>query len=393
MEVPFLLKQFIKEHAEDDLNRLLLAASRYPGIDIPFVVEQIASRRRIREKLPSWYGNDNLIFPAKIAAEQCSSELTAVYKQRLTDKDVHLCDLTGGLGIDSYFFSQKVKQVTYIERYPNYCRAAEHNFPLLGADNIKVLEGDALQLYPNIPAIDVFYIDPARRGEGNKRVFALQDCEPDLPAILPDLFKYAPKVIAKLSPMADIRQTLSLLPGTTEIHVVGIRNEVKEILFVIEGNKTAGESVIYCCNYVSPEVEEAFTFKLNEEKDEPLQLADHIQTYLYEPNSSILKAGAFKRICRLGVRKLHVSSHLYTSDKQIENFPGRTFVVEAVIPFNNKLNKTLHKTIPKANITVRNFPLPAEELRKRTKISDGGEVYLFATTLADNSKVIVSCRK
>ena len=199
------LSRFIKEHASDDLNRLLLSASRYPGIDIPFVVDQLKSRRQIKDKLPSWYQNDRLVFPAKIAAEQCSSEQTALYKQRLVYPQAHVCDLTGGLGIDSYFFSRKVQQVTYIERFPAYCEAAIHNFKVLEADNVTVLNGDSTELLAEIDGIDVFYIDPARRGEGNKRVFALQDCEPDLTKLVPVLFSHAPRVIAKLSPMADLR--------------------------------------------------------------------------------------------------------------------------------------------------------------------------------------------
>lgn len=393
MEPSFLLKQFIREHAEDDVNRLLLGASRYPGIDIPFAVEQIVSRRQIKEKLPSWYANDALLFPAKIAAEQCSSELTATYKQRLVGKDTHLCDLTGGLGIDSYFFSRKVKQVTYIERFSGYCQAARHNFGVLHANNIRVIEGDAVRLFPDISGIDTFYIDPARRAEGDKRVYALPDCEPDLTVILPALLRHAPKVIAKLSPMADIRQTLSLLPGTSEVHVLSVKNECKELLFVVQ-REGIDEPVIHCCNYTSEKEEEFFTFSFSDEKEAHPPLADKIGAYLYEPDSSILKAGAFKCIgSRFGVGKLHTSSHLYTSDNLIEDFPGRRFIVEEVLPFNNKLIKTLNKTIPQANLSIRNFPLSVEELRKRTKIADGGNTYLFATTLGNNNKILIRCKK
>ena len=234
------LSRFIKEHESDDLNRLLLSASRYPGVDIPFVVDQLKSRRQIKDKLPSWYQNDRLVFPAKIAAEQCSSEQTALYKQKLVEPQAHVCDLTGGLGIDSYFFSRKVQQVTYIERFPAYCEAAIHNFKVLEADNVTVLNGDSTELLAEIDGIDVFYIDPARRGEGNKRVFALQDCEPDLTKLVPVLFSHAPRVIAKLSPMADIRMTLDLLPGVTDIQVLSVKNECKELLFVLERGSRNG---------------------------------------------------------------------------------------------------------------------------------------------------------
>ena len=253
-------RKFVKEHAGDDLTRLLLSASRYPSIDVPFAADQIAARRQIREKLPSWYANDALLFPSKISAEQCSSEQTALYKQRLVAGSDTLCDLTGGLGIDSYYFSRKARQITYIERFPAYCDAARNNFSALGADNITVVEGDSSELASRLPRVDAFYIDPARRGEGNKRVYALQDCEPDLPALLPELFRHAPKVIAKLSPMADIRQTLELLPGTTEVHVLSVKNECKELLFVMECETAVTLPVIHCINYDSSGREEALDF-------------------------------------------------------------------------------------------------------------------------------------
>ena len=206
MELTTSQIQFIKDHATDDLTRLLLSAAKYPGMDIPFLVDQIAVRRQIREKLPSWFENGQLVFPAKIAAEQCSSEQTAAYKQELIGESWTICDLTGGLGIDSYFLSRKAKHLTYIERFPVYCEAAKHNFSVLEANNITIINADAAQVVDTLPEVDAFYIDPARRGESNKRVFALQDCEPNLPGLLPALLKRSPRVIAKLSPMADITQ-------------------------------------------------------------------------------------------------------------------------------------------------------------------------------------------
>lgn len=382
--------QFIQEHAADDLTRLLLSASKYPEIDMPFVVDQIAARRQIREKLPSWYGNAQLVFPAKIAAEQCSSEQTAAYKQRLADEDWTMCDLTGGLGIDSYFFSRKVNHLTYIERFPAYCEAARHNFSVLGADNITVVNADTTHYIDKLPVVDAFYIDPARRGESNKRVFALQDCEPDLPGLLPDLLKRSPRVIAKLSPMADIQMTLDLLPGTTAVHVLSVRNECKELLFVVEREVENTVPVIHCINFAPDGTESSFSFTLEEERSAGLQPTGQVFGYLYEPNASVLKAGAFKQIAlRMGVKKLHISSHLYTSEQLVADFPGRIFRVDEVFPFTGKLSKNLSKLIPQANITVRNFPLSVEELRKRTKITDGGSVYLFATTLANGEKILV----
>lgn len=387
--------QFIREHMADDLSRLLLSASKYPQMDIPFLADQIAARRQIKEKLPSWYANPALIFPARIAAEQCSSEQTAAYKQQLIGEEWCLCDLTGGLGIDSYFLSRKAKALTYIERFPTYCEAARHNFGVLEARNISVVNADTTASLDSLPEVDAFYIDPARRGESNKRVFALPDCEPDLPALLPALLERAPRVIAKLSPMADIRQTLELLPGTTAVHVLSVRNECKELLFIVE-RKGEHEDVpfVHCVNFAADGTASTFLFTPAEEQEAPLLSAEAVGAYLYEPNASILKAGAFKQAaCKTGTRKLHVSSHLYTSETCVTGFPGRSFQVDEVLPFSGKLCKTLAKSLPQANITVRNFPLSVEELRKRTKIQDGGEIYLFATTLSDGEKVLIRCRK
>ena len=384
--------QFIKEHATDDLTRLLLSAAKYPGMDIPFLVDQIAVRRQIREKLPSWFENGQLVFPAKIAAEQCSSEQTAAYKQELIGESWTICDLTGGLGIDSYFLSRKAKHLTYIERFPVYCEAAKHNFSVLEANNITI-NADAAQVVDTLPEVDAFYIDPARRGESNKRVFALQDCEPNLPGLLPALLKRSPHVIAKLSPMADIQMTLELLPGTTSVHVLSVRNECKELLFVVEREADGREPSVRCINFGLDGMQ-SFSFTLEEERSAVLVPAGQVGTYLYEPNASVLKAGAFKQIAvRTGVKKLQVNSHLYTADHLVSDFPGRRFRVDEVLSFTGKLCKGLSKTIPQANITVRNFPLSVEELRKRTKITDGGHVYLFATTLVDGEKVLVKCSK
>ena len=387
-------KQFIRDHASDDANRLLLGAKKYPQLDVPFLVDQILSRRQIREKLPSWYANEELVFPAKIAAEQCSSERTALYKQRLVYSSDKLCDLTGGLGIDSYFFSRKVRQLTYVERFPVYCEAARHNFQALGADNITVQNENSVDIVSDLPEVDVFYLDPARRGEGNKRVFALSDCEPDLSRLLPLLLQKAPRVIAKLSPMADLQQTESLLPGTVAIQVLSVRNECKELLFDIRREATVPNSPVYCVDFTATGTEHSFTFTAEEERNAPLALATQVSTYLYEPNASILKAGAFKSVAQqYGLEKLHVSSHLYTSDTLVAGFPGRTFRVEKVLPFSNKVCKSITQEILQANITVRNFPMSVDDLRKKTKIQEGGDVYLFATTLSDGGKVLVVCRK
>ncbi|MDY4845112.1 MAG: SAM-dependent methyltransferase [Parabacteroides sp.] len=389
------LMAFIQAHLSDDPDRLLLSASRYPEIDIPFVVAQITARRQIKEKLPTWYQQEQLLFPAKIAAEQCSSEQTALYKQQLVTKEDTLCDLTGGLGIDSYYFSRRVKQVYYIERFPSYCEVARANMATLGARNVVVLEGDSTQWLDQLPAIDVFYVDPARRGEGNKRMFALSDCEPDLTQLLPRLLAKAPRVIAKLSPMADLRQTLALLPTTQAIHILSVKNECKELLFVIGREPRESAVPIHCVHLTKQAAsDECFVCSLEAEQQAASHLATTLRRYLYEPNASVLKAGAFKQVaCQFPVEKLQVSSHLYTSDHYLDRFPGRRFEVDEVIPFHSKSCKQLAGQSLQANVTTRNFPLTVEALRKKCRIREGGDIYLFATTGPKEEKLLIRTHK
>ena len=386
------LMAFIQAHLSDDPDRLLLSASRYPEIDMPFVVAQITARRQIKEKLPTWYQQEQLLFPAKIAAEQCSSEQTALYKQQLVTKEDTLCDLTGGLGIDSYYFSRRVKQVYYIERFPSYCEVARANMATLGARNVVVLEGDSTQWLDQLPAIDVFYVDPARRGEGNKRMFALSDCEPDLTQLLPRLLAKAPRVIAKLSPMADLRQTLALLPTTQAIHILSVKNECKELLFVIGREPRESAVPIHCVHLTKQAAsDECFVCSLEAEQQAASHLATTLRRYLYEPNASVLKAGAFKQVaCQFPVEKLQVSSHLYTSDHYLDRFPGRRF---EVIPFHSKSCKQLAGQSLQANVTTRNFPLTVEALRKKCRIREGGDIYLFATTGPKEEKLLIRTHK
>ena len=389
------LMAFIQAHLSDDPDRLLLSASRYPEIDMPFVVAQITARRQIKEKLPTWYQQEQLLFPAKIAAEQCSSEQTALYKQQLVTEEDTLCDLTGGLGIDSYYFSRRVKQVYYIERFPSYCEVARANMATLGARNVVVLEGDSTQWLDQLPAIDVFYVDPARRGEGNKRMFALSDCEPDLTQLLPRLLARAPRVIAKLSPMADLRQTLALLPTTQAIHILSVKNECKELLFVIGREPRESAVPIHCVHLTKQAAsDECFVCSLEAEQQAASHLATTLRRYLYEPNASVLKAGAFKQVaCQFPVEKLQVSSHLYTSDHYLDRFPGRRFEVDEVIPFHSKSCKQLAGQSLQANVTTRNFPLTVEALRKKCRIREGGDIYLFATTGPKEEKLLIRTHK
>lgn len=389
------IKDFIASHFSDNTDKLLLNAQKFPGIDVPFAVDQILARRQIRDKLPSWYKQPDLLFPSRLSAEQCSSETTACYKQNLI-RGERVCDLTGGLGIDSWYLSRKAKEVVYIERFPEYCRAAEHNFRILGANNIHIRQADVREILSSLKA-DTFYIDPARRSDNDKRIFALSDCEPDVIALKQSLLSGARRLIIKASPMVDLSESLRLLPETTEIHILALRNECKEILFVLEKSirpDPMNPLKIFTRNFIPNGEDQEFSYIRQEESCLSTPTTCTVGHYLYEPNTAVLKSGAFKSIAhRYRLNKLHPSSHLYTSDVHVSDFPGRIFTTVSVYDFSQKHLKELGKKIPKANITVRNFPLSVETLRKRTGITEGGDIYLFATTLADARRILIDCRK
>jgi len=414
------LRKFIRDHAENDVSQLLLNASRYPEVDMKEAVIQIMARKQIKDKIPAWYKDERLIFPSTLAGEQCSSETTALYKKRLVQTDDRICDLTGGMGVDTYYLSQKVKRVTYVEKNKACCDAARANFRTLRATNVHVINKDAIDYLKNkdedMNGINVFYIDPDRRGKDNRRLFAINDCEPvlnEIIALMPEKYR----IIIKLSPMLDITQALSQIPSVREVHILSVKNECKELLLVAESapflplqcnlfaepeslvwNRNPCESLtqpqtnpdVYCVNYMANGVEQSFCFRLADERAAVAPMAKKIGRFLYEPNASLLKAGAFKLIAvQYGVEKLHASTHLYTSNQPVMSFPGSIFEVTDVLPFNNRICKTISSTIPRANISVRNFPVSVDELRKRTRIGDGGDVYLYATTLPDNQKALI----
>lgn len=383
---------FIREHLQDDPNRLSFQRKNYPDNRVDIAVEQIRARKRIKEKLPSWFVNPDIYYPSELATEQCSSEHTAAYKAGLIAGNT-VCDLTGGLGVDSYFFSRSADNVTYVEQNPLYCEAARHNFQVLGAGNIEVIHANATQVVERLAA-NTFYIDPSRRTHDNKRIFALADYEPNVLDIKEYLLTQGKRLIVKISPMADISAILDLLPETTDVHVLSVRNECKELLFVLDSTPEKKDVIVHAVNFPSSEVEQDFTFTLEEEKEALPQFTGTIGKYLYEPNSSILKGGAFKLTAnRHELKKLHKNSHLYTGDELICNFPGRIFQVEQVFDFSSKWLKQIARTIPKANITTRNFKLSADEIRSRSKIKDGGDIFLLATTLNSDNAVIIQCHK
>ena len=383
---------FIEEHARADVRSLALQAKKYPGVDMAMAVVQISGRQISEAKIPSWYQVEGLLYPKHLSMEQCSSEATALYKMGLVEGET-FADLTGGFGIDCSFLSRKFKQADYVERQAELCALAEHNFPLLDL-NIGVHHEDGVEYLKQMQPVDVLFLDPARRdGHGGKTV-AISDCEPDVSALEELLVEKAKTVMVKLSPMLDLSLALKSLKHVQEVHIVSVNNECKELLLLLRKDAVSSEIQIHCEQIVNSCEHQHYAFTLLEEHTSECPLAEVVGAYLYEPNASILKAGAYRSLTQAyPVEKLHASSHLYTSAHFIENFPGRRFKVEAVSGFGKKELKEFMQGMEKANLTIRNFPSSVAELRKRLKLKEGGEDYLFATTLADESKVLVKCRK
>jgi len=383
--------RFIEENIKADVRSLALQAKKYPQVDMAMAVVQIAGRQIAEAKLPSWYRTGGLLYPKHLSMEQCSSEVTALYKTSLVEGET-FADLTGGFGIDCSFLSRKFKKADYVERQAELCELASHNFPLLGLE-IEVHNEDGVEYLKRMDPVDYLFLDPARRdGHGGKTV-AISECEPDVSTLEDLLVEKAKTVMVKLSPMLDLSLALKTLKNVREVHVVSVNNECKELLLILQKQSISSEVSIHCEHIVN-DLHQHFVFTQEQERISDCPLTLQVEAYLYEPNASILKAGAYRSLTQsYEVKKLHPSSHLYVSSHLIEDFPGRRFQVEAVSGFGKKELKTFLQGMEKANLTIRNFPSSVADLRKRLKLKEGGEDYIFATTLADESKVLIRCRK
>lgn len=384
--------QFIALHLQDNVHQLALQSRKYPLVDMPFAIRQINGKQKIKLKIPTFYNNNNILYPVQLSLEQSSSESTANYKSSLC-KGNRLIDLTGGFGVDCSFMSRNFEQAIYVERQAELCKLAVHNFIELGLDNIRVIHADTENYLVEMPQVDWIYIDPARRSSAGKKVVLLSDCEPNVASISGLLLSKANQVLIKLSPMMDISAAVSELPNTAEIHIISIENECKEVLLLLDQKKHENR-LIKTINFGRNNRQELFSFYQNEETNAVANYSTTVQSYLYEPNTAIMKSGGFKLTSeRFNLLKLHINTHLFTSSKLLLNFPGRVFEVQNTWKSSKKELKELIKKLPKANISTRNYPLSVEELRKKLKIKEGGENYLFACTLANEEKVIIECLK
>ena len=392
------LRDFISTHLNDDTAELLLAAQRYQGIDVPFAVEQIEARKRLKTKLPEWYAHPDLIMGGRVPAEQCSSEMTARYKRSMIEGR-SMCDMTGGMGVDFWYMSEGMERAIYTERNAALCEIAKHNFQLLKDEKhpeVEVRCGDGREL--PIPSVDIIYLDPARRAGDGSRVYAMEDCEPNIVEWQDELMEHAKMVLVKLSPMVDLTDVLRKLQHVTSIYIVGVKNECKEVLVKqvslnVQGAEDAVQGVtIHCVDFLGERVLHDVTAFPDE--TDALVSEEGVKRYLYEPDVTLMKAQVFGALChRFGVSQLEMGTHLMTSDELVVDFPGRIFEIEEQLPFSSKVLKGLKKEMPQANIATRNFVMTADELRKRTGIKDGGDVYLFGAKVKDVGQMLLKCRK
>ena len=445
-------QDFIRQHQDDDVRQLAFLGSKYPEVDMPFALDQIRGRKMARVKLPRWASLEGIIYPPHISMEQCSSESTALYKAELAarlldlpasssgiemkaENEIEFVDLTGGFGVDfSYIAARLGVKSMYVERQAHLCEAAKENFERLGLKNAIVKNGDGIEvLHSFLPKKDdaasaddslgiiydqplsllktklglkLIFIDPARRDDAGNKVVSLKDCTPDVTVLQEEMLSKADYVIIKLSPMLDWHRAISELSHVREVHIISVNNECKELLLVLSARnmgdmeassadgkvKHAGNLRIYCVNDA-----QSFVCDELDMESSPVRIAPPVleeMQYLYEPNASLMKAGCFGVLSdRYDARMLSKNSHLFVSREPIAAFPGRSFRIIAVSSFNKKELKRHLSGITKANIATRNFPLSVAELRKRLKLKDGGETYIFATTLSDESHVLVITEK
>ena len=376
----------IRRHRQDDVRQLALK-----GMD-PLVVQQIAGWQVARTKVPSWAEVEGLHYPRHLSLEQCSSEQTARYKASLLSPGDTFVDLTGGFGVDFFFMSQPFQRRVYVEQQQELCDIARHNFDLLNHP-CTVVCGSATEYLQQMPHASAIYIDPARRDAHGARTYSISDCTPNVLELQELLVKKADRVIIKLSPMLDWHNAASDLQHISAIHIVSVQNECKELLLVL-ADGAMSEAPVVCINLLADGTLQRFEYNPATNAQSTNINAKVNATYLYEPNASIMKAGCFDEIGNFyQICKLSANSHLYVSDHEVKDFPGRGFQILSIPSMNKRELKEALRDIDRANITVRNFPMSAEALRKRLRLKDGGDLYIFATTVGDGSHQLFICRK
>lgn len=380
------IQQFINDNLSSNIHKILLRKSPFSNVTSKELVEQIESKAKSKQKLPTWFSTENIYYPNKLNLSQTSSEITAYYKASLIHGNT-IADITAGLGIDSFAFSLKMKHVVHVEKNEQLSQIAKHNFKQLGIPNIKfVNENGLLYLNQSLEPFDWIYIDPSRRDKDNKKVYYLSDCEPNIINHLDSLFAKSKNLLIKTGPLLDLNSGLKQLKSVKEIHIVAVANEVKELLWILEKDYNV-EPVVKTVNF-KDKGNQSFQFKPSDELS-AISLYSLPQKYLYEPNAAILKSGVFQYLGKYyNLHKLHTNSHLYTSNILIP-FPGRIFKILDVHEYSKKSIKKLE--LKKANITTRNFPDSVAKIRKKLNLKDGGNTYLFCTTDFTQNLILINC--
>ena len=414
---------FIERNLNADIRQLALQGSKDSEVDLPLALRQIAGRQTARRKLPSWAALDGLLFPPHLNMEQCSSEQTARYKadicRRLLETHhdspftlhdspftlhpspfTNLVDLTGGFGVDFSWMSEAFDEATYVERDSELFAISSYNFGLVNfVNSVKTLNMDGIDYLHQLTHATVIFLDPARRDDKGARTYGIADCTPNVLEIKDELLQKSDFLILKLSPMLDWRKAISDLgeQNVREVHIVSVQNECKELLLVLSASQPAPPYALFTINLLSDGTSQQFQVP-SPTSLHPSPVTLHqspvtLHQYLYEPNASIMKAGCFQELAQhYNVQPLAPNSHLFVSEQPIADFPGRSFQISAISSMNKKELKTVLSDIHSANITTRNFPLSVADLRKKLKLADGGNVYIFATTLANNQHVLIVCR-
>lgn len=446
--------EFIQEYRERDTRQLALQSARFPDVDMPYALDQIKGWQTARRKLPTWAASDGIVYPPHLSMEQCSSEPTAQYKLNLAmewarrvessefrvESSSRMTDLTGGFGVDFSFTSCAFASATYVERNAQLCHMVEHNLPLLGIDNAKVVCADAVDYLSTLDMQTMIFLDPARRDQHGAKTVMLADCTPDVVQLLPQLLKKSRFTMLKLSPMLDWHKAVEDLQGTVrEVHIVSVGGECKELLLVLS-EEIESELKVFCADLEAgggsgeaglssgssrssgssssslssepsfprtpsspcapsspsaPSHASLFVYAPGASRPAPnSQLPTQNSKFLHEPNASIMKAGCFDELAAAyGVSPVSRNSHLFLSAEPVDGFPGRSFSIERVTTLNKRELRQALAGIEKANIATRNFPLSVAELRKRLKLKDGGDVYIFATTTAEDEHLLLISHK
>ena len=378
---------FIRQHRTDDVRRLALQGAKYPEVDMHEALEQIAGWQKARTKIPSWAACEGLVYPPHLSMEQCSSEATAIYKARIAGKGRLFVDLTAGFGVDAAFIAKGFQQAVTIEQQANLCVVTAENYKRLGLNQVEVRCGNGVDYLHTMEYADLIFIDPARRDEHGGRTYGIADCTPNILELREELLHKADRVMVKLSPMLDWRKAVEDLKTVTEVHIVSVDNECKELLLVL--SETTKPLQVFCIND-----EQEFVFSPDLVQSRSQSPMPSSFRFLYVPNASIMKAGCFGELAmRFQMMPVDKNSHLFISDREVPDFPGRCFVVDKMTSMNKRELKEALTGIRQANIAVRNFPLSVIELRKRLKLQDGGDMYIFATTIADKGHQLLICHK